>query len=142
MIIYPWLLPHFQAKTLAAHLTMLADHPSALHTLAISTHFLDLSLAIAVGRLGTQGVLRYLELSTSGTNFKADSIQEIMSGCRGLESFVLNDIEGEHDDCNTVTGQSSLAGRLDRNTWSMIDEWPGTLRGVDIRITESTNHHS
>lgn len=84
-----------QTRTIVSHLTMLADYPSRLHTLAMSTNFLDLSVAVAMGHLGAQGGLRHLELSTSGTNFKVDSIQEIMKSCRSLESIVLNDIQGE-----------------------------------------------
>ena len=86
---------------------MLADYPSSLHTLAISTNFLDLSVAVAIGQVGAQGVLRHLELSTLGTNFKVDSIQEIMGNCRRLESIVLNDIEGERK-CATRRVYSTL----------------------------------
>lgn len=121
---------------------MLANYTSVLHTLAISTHFLDLTFATAVGQLGSQGALRHLELSTSGTNFKVDSLKEIMSSCRGLASFTLNDVEGERARRDALIEVAELAGRLDRNTWSMIEVWPETLREVDIRITESANHHS
>jgi hypothetical protein len=74
---------------------MLADKPTQLHSLSVATNFLDLCLLSAIGKLGKQGVLRHLTLATGGTNLKADGIKEIMSSCVGLESFVLNDVEGE-----------------------------------------------
>ena len=86
-----------QTRNLLAHLTMLADLPSHLHTISLATNFLDYSLLTAVGKLGRQGVLRHLKLETGGTNLKVDGVKELMSSCIGLESFILNDVEGESD---------------------------------------------
>ena len=60
----------------------------------LSTHFMDLTLLSAVGRLGSFGNLRRLELGTSGTKVNAECLQVVLKMCTGLEALVLKDVEG------------------------------------------------
>lgn len=34
------------------------------------------------------------------------------------------------------------SGRLDKNTWGMIDSWPTTFNSLEIDIAETGSHHS
>jgi hypothetical protein len=89
-----------QAWTIGSHLELLADlhdshQPPRLHTLSLSTHFLDLRLCRAVAKFGSLRSLKHLTLSTTGTKFSAECLNHLLSGCSVLESLKLTDIEGE-----------------------------------------------
>ncbi|WWD17749.1 hypothetical protein CI109_102190 [Kwoniella shandongensis] len=120
------LLSSTGAKNLATHLILLASHPSALRTLRLETHFLDSYFSSSISRLGALGVLRHLELSTTGTRFNEDCLKEIIEACAGLASLIIDDVEG----------------RLDKNTWASIEHWPSTFNSLEIIICEYTEHHS
>nr|XP_031860925.1 uncharacterized protein CI109_003652 [Kwoniella shandongensis]KAA5527997.1 hypothetical protein CI109_003652 [Kwoniella shandongensis] len=89
------LLSSTGAKNLATHLILLASHPSALRTLRLETHFLDSYFSSSISRLGALGVLRHLELSTTGTRFNEDCLKEIIEACAGLASLIIDDVEEE-----------------------------------------------
>lgn len=97
-----------------------------LHALSLSTHFADLRLCESIAMFGGLGSLKHLTLATSGTKLNADCLRVLLAGCTALESLHLNDVEG----------------RLDKDTWNMIDSWPHTLRSLVVDISESGPHHS
>lgn len=75
---------------------------------------------------GGLGSLKHLTLATSGTKLNAECLRVLLAGCTALESLHLNDVEG----------------RLDKNTWNLIDCWPQCLTSLVIDISEAGPHHS
>ncbi|KLT42684.1 hypothetical protein CC85DRAFT_76887 [Cutaneotrichosporon oleaginosum] len=119
------------AWTIASHLELLAEQhdshqPPRLHTLSLATHFLDLRLCRAVANFGSLGSLKHVTLSTTGTKLNAECLKDLLTGCSALESLKLTDIEG----------------RLDKNTWGMIESWPPTLTSLVLEIRENGSRHS
>ncbi|KAK8866048.1 hypothetical protein IAR55_001199 [Kwoniella newhampshirensis] len=120
------LLSSTGAKNIATYLYLLTCLPIKFSTLKIETHFLDLQFSSSIGRLGTLGVLRHVDLSTTGTKFNDNCLKAIIENCAGLESLRLNDVEG----------------RLDKDAWAAIEEWPPTFRSLEVIICEYSDHHS
>lgn len=114
------------------------SHPHRLHTLSLATHFLDSRLCKAVANFGALRTLKHITLSTTGTKLNAECLKDVLRGCAVLESLKLSDVEGELQPCRTVL----TAGRLDKNTWGMIDTWPTSLNSLEIELTETGTHHS
>ena len=86
----------FKAKTISAHLDLLCyGRASVTQSLSISTHFLDTSLLSSIAHLGSFGVLRHLELGTTGTKLGSDGLKKVIEGCHALESLRLRDVEGK-----------------------------------------------
>jgi hypothetical protein len=88
------LLISAQAKSLASYFELLSAFPPLLHTLTLTTQFLDGSLTSAISRYGCLGRLEHLTLGTSGTKLLSSHLREIVEGCTGLVSLTLDDIEG------------------------------------------------
>lgn len=89
-----------QAWTIASHLEILTElhdshQPPRLHTLHLSTHFLDLRLCKAVANFGALRSLKHIALSTTGTKLNAECLKDILKECTVLESLKLCDVEGE-----------------------------------------------
>ncbi|BEI94514.1 uncharacterized protein CcaverHIS019_0700860 [Cutaneotrichosporon cavernicola] len=119
------------AWTIASHLELLAElhdshQPPRLHTLSLSTHFLDLRLCRAVANFGSLRSLKHITLSTTGTKLNAECLKDLLNECSVLQSLKLTDIEG----------------RLDKNTWGMIGCWPSTFNSLELEIPENGSRHS
>ncbi|GMK57160.1 hypothetical protein CspeluHIS016_0310000 [Cutaneotrichosporon spelunceum] len=119
------------AWTLASHLELLTElhdslQPPRLHTLSLSTHFLDLRLCGAVANFGSLRSLKHITLSTTGTKLNAECLKDLLNRCSVLESLKLTDIEG----------------RLDKNTWARIESWPATLNSLELDLPEHGSRHS
>lgn len=83
------------ARSLGTHLQLIdAVGPPKMHTLSLSTHFLDPRLCEAIGAFGALRSLRHLTLSTSGLKFNADCLKTVVEECSVLESLKLHDVEG------------------------------------------------
>ncbi|KAL7424766.1 hypothetical protein Q5752_000450 [Cryptotrichosporon argae] len=108
------------ARSLATHFHLLKDDPAMrLRRLVIHTHFMDQPLLASIADVGRG--LRHLELGTTGTKLSTDGIRLVMEECTMLLNFKLNDVEG----------------RLDKNTWRMIEAYPDTLETFEIDISDS-----
>lgn len=63
-------------------------------SLSVSTTFMDAPLCSAIGNVGAHGLLRRLELSTSGSKLSTDVFIGLLEGCVGLRELVMNDVQG------------------------------------------------
>ncbi|WWC86398.1 uncharacterized protein L201_001274 [Kwoniella dendrophila CBS 6074] len=109
------------AKTIASHLTLLANHTSKLTGFAVETQFLDALMCRSITRLGSLGSLQHIELSTSGTRLTAECLNTIITGCVSLQSLKLNGVD---------------------DTWSIIKEWPQSFVSLEIVIPEFSKRFS
>lgn len=89
----------YQARSLGTHLQILSQMDFAiqpkLHSLTLSTHFLDTRLCESIGAFGSLRSLRHITLGTSGLKFTAECLRAIVEECSILESLRLVDVEGE-----------------------------------------------